>query len=204
MSFTDVLYSLLMSRDHFKNLDIQIFKDKLRNKLFDSDINTTDPCELSSHYFFSCTHVFDQLAPLTSKGFIMREDTKWLTADLRKTKFECRWLEKKLRQSRLQIDHDIYKVSRQRFPRDIIATTVSQVNNNLVKARDDHCKSMWNFLASLTGKGGASQNVQMMMTKESAETFNEFFLNKVDTIIRDIEDKCLRSPKLVQKVVCLF
>ena len=132
--------------------------------------------------------LIDKHAPLHSKSIVLRPSCSWYSNNLHEEKHLKRKLERKWRQSKLTVDHQIYR------------NQCATVNKSLKHAREIHytdkiqsCgrdqKSIYKVTNQLLGKKNEVILPSHSSSNELAQDFSEFFVNKIEGIRSNISSQ---------------
>ena len=110
----------------------------------------TDLDELVSCYNATLTKLIDKHAPGQRKRITVRPKQPWFSNNLAKLKRERRKLERRWIKSKTELDHKIYKQSRNMFANTIEADRCKYLSN-MVSERNGDQKKLFQVVAYLTG-----------------------------------------------------
>ena len=110
----------LMRFRNFRDIDFESFKNDIKQ----SALNTVDSCmdvnALVMHYNNTLKNILDQHAPLKVKQSVRQNGQPWFNGLVNATRKERRKLERKWRQSKLEIDRQKYKIKSKELERLIV------------------------------------------------------------------------------------
>ena len=137
-----------------KSINVDAFKNDIKvSELCSRDF--TDLDELVSCYNATLTKLIDKHAPEQRKRITVRPKQPWFSNNLAKLKRERRKLERKWIKSKTELDHKIYKQSRNMFANTIEADRCKYLSNMVSECNGDQ-KKLFQVVASLTGDKKAS------------------------------------------------
>ena len=147
--------------------------------------------ELLDDFNKKILNAMDAVAPVKTKIMLNRQKTPWRNTTRVKTlKAECRKVERKWRKNKLQIHYDIYKQS------------LSNFNNELLKARQQHfsdiiskninnTRTLFAMVDKLTT--APKQTAPEHLSTEKCNEFACFFTNKIQSIRLNINNVQLNN-----------
>ena len=138
--------------------------------------------ELLSCYNDGMRSLVDKHAPLRTKTIHLRPNSPWYTEELHGAKHLRRRLERKWRQTRLHVDHQIYRQQCTHVNKLIRQTRISYYSNKIAECGHD-TKGLYRIARHLMGdkESGAvlPQNIPPVCL---ADQFSDFFSHKITTI----------------------
>ena len=169
-----------------KNIDMTSFEQDLRQSPL--CVNTSDDLEhLVSQYHQSIHQTLDTHAPVITKTAKVVHKSAWFTTDLRNLKKERRKLEYKWRKTKLEIDHQAFKIARNKFVQEINIQKVNFYSNEVNKCNGDQRK-LYQLVNKLTVGKQESSYPEHSTKKQLANDFGIYFQDKIKKIRTDIED----------------
>ncbi|XP_046581658.1 uncharacterized protein LOC124289095 [Haliotis rubra] len=188
-------HSILMCRNIKK-----IQPDSFRLDLVNSNLLTDPPPDVEDHvvpFHDTLTSLLDKHAPAVEKNVILRPHAPWYDESIRRSKTQRRragqW-----RKTRLEIHRQIYQQCRNATTSLIISAKrkycLHSIQNSMGKPA-----SLYRFMNKLLGKGGDGDRVPPGQSHmELADSFNSFFISKIDTIRQGLSakevDRCFSEP----------
>ncbi|XP_060563505.1 uncharacterized protein LOC132722906, partial [Ruditapes philippinarum] len=184
----------LVSYRKLRAIDIDSFRDDIRKmEFFNKECIPSDIDGFMMEYSDSLTSILDKHAPIINKNITLRPACPWYTEQLHEAKHEKRKLERKWRETKLTIDHQIYR------------THCSSVNKMLKQARVEYytskiesCGNDHKSLSKITkGLLGDTNEVILPFDSSSerlAQKFSDFFIGKIETIRNNIRSQTQSVP----------
>jgi hypothetical protein len=170
---------------NFKQIDHQAFKSDISS----SDLyhkSWTNIHELANCYNKSLLEILDKHAPLKTMKIIDRPKIPWFTDDLKKLKAERRKRERKMLQSGLMADKEVYRKIRDRYSALFQKAKVS-FYTDMINQCARNPKKLFRTVNSLSKK----HQDKALPTYEDrctlAENFGQFFYRKIELINEKID-----------------
>lgn len=169
----------LVSYRNLRTIDIDSFRDDIRKtEFFNKECIPSDIDGFMMEYSDSLTSILDKHAPMINKTITLRPTCPWYTEQLHEPKHEKRKLERKWRETKLTIDHHIYR------------TQCSNVNNMLKQARVEYYtskiesygidhKSLSKITKDLLGDTSEVILPSDSSSERLAQKFSDFFIGKI-------------------------
>ena len=160
------------------------------------------PDELLSCYNDIMRTLVDKHAPLRTKTIHLRPNSPWYTEELHEAKHLRRKLERKWRQTKLNVDHQIYRQQCTHVNKLIRQTRISHYSNKISECGRD-TKGVYRIARHLMGDKGSGavfpQNIPHLCL---AEQFSDFFSKKIadirDGLQQDGTDNTLAEDRHVE------
>jgi hypothetical protein len=130
--------------------------------------------------------LLEKHAPLRTKSIILRNDCPWYTDELYEAKHKKRKLERNWRKSKLCIDHQLYREQCSTVNKLLKEARVTYYSNKIVSDGRDQ-KSLYKIKKHLLGASNEVVLPSSTSTKQLAQDFSNFFINKVEVIRNDIK-----------------
>ncbi|XP_072019033.1 uncharacterized protein [Amphiura filiformis] len=171
---------------NFRDMDIKLFSDDLSAKM-DSIIASEydDLDSLVYAYNTGCQDVLDSHAPITCRTRSVRSQPRWFNKSVQDARQYKRRCERRWRKSRSDTDRQAY-ISSQRKVADVIATEKKlYFKETLLNC---NTKDMFKTVNTLLNKSQCSLP-DCSDPVRLANSFGNFFVNKVDKIRKDVDKK---------------
>ncbi|XP_067653142.1 uncharacterized protein [Haliotis asinina] len=179
----------------------QIQPDSFRQDLVNSNLLTDPPPDVDDHvelFHDTLTSLIDKHAPAVEKKVILHPHAPWYDVSIRRSKTQRRRAERLWRKTRLEIHRQIYQQCRNATTSLIISAKrkycLHSIENSMGKPA-----SLYRLINTLLGKEGDGDRLPPGQShKELADSFNSFFISKIDTIrkgllVKDV-DRCFSEP----------
>lgn len=170
----------------------QMDKDAFRESLLESSIVNnskaeTDPSKLMAMYENNLKSLVSLHAPLTKKKVSNKPKLPWYSSEVAAEKRKLRKLEAQWRQSGLHVHRMLYVNQKGRWM-EKVKLTRKNYYLNLVEELSDDPKSLWRVInGSLVNKAQRLPSGGQLEDDTRAEELRNFFCNKVETIVREIQ-----------------
>ncbi|CAC5417928.1 unnamed protein product [Mytilus coruscus] len=139
--------------------------------------------QLVEHYKGNLSNIFDKHAPVTIKSVILRPNTEWYSDDLEAAKRDKRKAERKWRDSKLEVHHQIFKEKCRTVCKLLYIAKETYYSSKIENCGNDH-KQLFKLTKHLMGKQQQTPLPSSYSDLELSKSFADFFVNKV-VIIRD-------------------
>jgi len=167
--------------------------EKFKQDITESEIqfeNIHDPETLVQTYDTKLSALVDKHAPLRTKSITLRPTCPWYTDELHEAKHIKRNLERKWLKSRLTIDHEIYRNHCAKMNKMLKKARVDFYSDKVTSCGRDQ-KSMHKITKHLLDGPSEIALPSGKASDELAQDFNDFFINKVKGIRKDISEHAL-------------
>ncbi len=170
----------------YKLIDKQTFKTDIEKVVKDSD-NINDNLEnLVKHYNQGLRSVLDKHAPEKECQITERNPTPWTSEELRPWKKELRKLEKKMRESNLEIDKDAFKSKKNEY-NEFLSKRWTDKLTKLIEDNKDNPKEMFKAIEEALNTKGDNPLPDHESDEELANEFSKEFDNKIKRIRDDLD-----------------
>lgn len=169
---------------NLKNVDIPSFASDLGTSLSSMLICAEDSsfAELLNVYNNTLDLELNKVAPLQSKAFPISSAPPWIDAEYRFNRASRRRLESKWRKSKLPEDKTEY-VSQRKFCANMCNEKRCSYYKNLIASKKGDQRALYSIVNGLFDKNKSSCTLpEHNNPKELANTINDFYVNKVDTL----------------------
>ncbi|CAC5412707.1 unnamed protein product [Mytilus coruscus] len=143
--------------------------------------------QLVEHYNGNLSNIFDKHAPVTIKSVILRPNTEWYSDDLKAAKRDKQKAERKWRDSKLEVHHQIFKEKCRTVGKLFIAKK-TYYSSKIENCGNDH-KQLFKLTKHLMGKQQQTPLPSSSSDLELSNSFADFFVNKVVTIRDGLRDQ---------------
>ncbi|KAL3882990.1 hypothetical protein ACJMK2_029291 [Sinanodonta woodiana] len=130
--------------------------------------------------------LLEKHAPLRTKSIILTNDCPWYTDELYEAKHKKRKLELNWRKSKLCIDHQLYREQCSTVNKLLKEAKVTYYSNKIASDGRDH-KSLYKITKHFLGASNEEVLPSSTSSKQLAQDFSNFFINKVEGIRNDIK-----------------
>ncbi|CAG2217672.1 unnamed protein product [Mytilus edulis] len=162
---------------------------------FNTDINcsnfmpnqTATLDELVSTYDSVLSSIIEKHAPMQSKTITLRPNTEWHSSELRTAKTERRKAERKMRKTKLEVHKQLYKEQCIKTHKLLLKCKTDYYSDKILEIGCDQ-KKLFNLTNKLMGNTKTVVLPSRECDKDISNRFGDFFLNKIETIMR-----CLSS-----------
>ena len=187
--------SLSVGRPAFPREDRVYRKVKSIDKAaFARDLAASDlmenPCSdlsgLVDQYNSALSTLLDVHAPLKKKTLIIRPDAPWLDKDILDARKVRRQLERHWRSSRLTVDLDRFKDQRKHV-KNMITAAKSQHHTGEINEHASDLNALFRVTNSIMGTKKATVLPDHESLPTLLESFNEFFVQKIQLIRRNMD-----------------
>jgi hypothetical protein len=122
-----------------RSIDIDSFRDDIRKtEFFNTECIPSDIDGFIVEYSDSLTSILDKHAPMINKTITLRPSCPWYTEQLHEAKHQKRKLERKWRESKLTIDHQIYRTQCADVNKMLKQARVEYYTNKIESSGNDH------------------------------------------------------------------
>ncbi len=125
------------------NIDIDKLKSDIK-KVSDKGLNIDNLVALLDHYNNELNRIIDNHAPMQEHGISLRKPTPWKSENIKPEKQKRRRLERKWRNTRLQIDYNAFK-SQHNIVTSILNTYKIKFYSDLIKRNTNNPKALLRF-----------------------------------------------------------
>jgi hypothetical protein len=169
-----------------RSIDIDSFRDDIRKtEFFNTECIPSDIDGFIVEYSDSLTSILDKHAPMINKTITLRPSCPWYTEQLHEAKHQKRKLERKWRESKLTIDHQIYRTQCADVNKMLKQARVEYYTNKIESSGNDH-KSLSRITKGLLGDTNEVILPSNSSPQHLAQEFSDFFIEKIETIRNNI------------------
>jgi len=147
-------------------------------------LTASDPNTIVDVYNSTLRSIYDNLAPLKTRWINHRPWAPWYDENLRDAKRNKRMKERKYKKSKLTVDKEIFIEACEQYNSLLERTKTTYYKNKIQEANQ---KELFRLVDSLF-----KANKNILPRHESQDTlaneFNNFFINKIRCIMKDIEE----------------
>jgi exonuclease III len=164
----------------------------LCNELSTSDLVMSPSADLNclvSEYNSLLSSLMDTHAPSRTSTLVMRPLVPWMTKEILEEKRLCRQFERKWRKTKLTVHIQIFKAQR-KVVRLLIRKSKVGYFTEKVRASKGNQKALFRLTNELLHPRDIGVLPHHQSTKELANRFSEYFLQKIIDIRRDLDEKC--------------
>ena len=165
--------------------------------VFNSEIIKAGPTNSVRAYNDLLTALIDKFAPAKTITITERPSTPWYTQDIRHAKTICRTLERKWKKSKLSIDHQNFKIQRNRLKWLREKSKRTYIQEKLTTASSP--KDTYHILNSLLHKSSEPQFPPHQNTTELADRFATFFTEKIAAVRLNFDTNSVNQPSIINK-----
>ena len=140
---------------------------------------------LIENYNAAIATVVDRHAPIVTRVVTVRPKTPWLTEELSGAKRNLHRAERRWRKTRLAVHRQMYTTLRDAYRRQLTTTKASHFCTVIHEA-GHNMKTMFGFTNVLLGRSTPVQLPDSRIDLVLAETFHQFFIDKILNIRRAI------------------
>lgn len=187
----------VISYRKIKDLDLHKFKDDIRSSGL-MDMSDKSIHEKAVLYDSVLKETLDIHAPMVHKEIKVKQASPWYNQELREFKRKKRRAEDAWIKSGTEEDAKIFKLFRSEYIRLCDAAKMSFYTNQVLKCEGDQ-KKLYKLILKLTEGEKVTSYPECNNNYELCETFNEFFLEKIDNIMNDIEHN-IQSERIVNVI----
>ena len=142
--------------------------------------------DLVKAYNDQLSPLLDRHAPICTKVITLRPDTAWYTEEIRDLKHERRRWERKWRETKLEVHHDIYREVCRKEAKLIASAKRSYYSDKIQECGRDQ-KHLFRLTKTLMGQNGESPLPRHPSTQQLTEEFSAYFINKITDIRENID-----------------
>ncbi|XP_052799130.1 uncharacterized protein LOC128230724 [Mya arenaria] len=165
-----------------RSIDINSFRDDIRKTdLFNARGISSNIDNFIEEYSNELTLILDKHAPLTTKTITLRPSCPWYSEQLHDAKHQKRKLERKWRESKLSVDHDIYRSQCAVVNRMLKQARVDFYTSKIESYGSDQ-KSLHRITKTLLGNTNEVILPLHSSPKQLAQNFSDFFIGKIENI----------------------
>jgi hypothetical protein len=139
-------------------------------------------------YSKQLTMLVDKHAPLRTKTIVLRPSCPWYTEKLHDLKHQKRKLERKWRESKLKVDHEMYRNKCADVNKALKQARVEYYTSKIEACGRDH-KSLSKITKNLLGDTNEVILPSYSSPKQLANQFSDFFIGKIETIRNNISSQ---------------
>ena len=164
-----------------KSFNIDAFRGDLAAKLSDRETAALDANTCVQNYELIVGSLFDQHAPEQTRTVRIRPNSPWFTEEIRLARHKRRQLERKWRQSRTEINRQIYQEQRLFLNKLISRAKVDYYSSCVTQCNGDQ-KKLFKVVNSLLHKNKKPVLPTCVSVNILVEDFSAFFHQKIATI----------------------
>ncbi|CAG2255706.1 unnamed protein product [Mytilus edulis] len=135
-----------------------------------SDVQDSSVEQLVEHYQGNLSNIFDKHAPVTIKSVVLRPNTEWYSDDLNNAKRDKRKAERKWRDSKLEVHHQIFKEKCRTVGKLLYIAKETYYSSKIENCGNDH-KQLFKLTKHLMGK---QQQTPLPSSSSDLELSNSF------------------------------
>ena len=178
-------------------IDVDTFKnDILNSEVINKSIHLTNVDELVDAYTTGLTLLIDKHAPLRTRTIVLRPTCPWYTEELHEAKHLRRKLERKWQNSRLTVDHQIYR-DQCVIVNKLLKQARIQYYSEKIDSYENDKKHLFKVTKDILGCAKEVVLPSNKNSKELANEFSDFFTDKIERIRDDIKTKNQQFPQTV-------
>ena len=165
---------------NLKNIDIELFKDDLKNKIQDlqNNVNTE---EMYENYIKIITSTIEEHAPSIRKKYTKRKKNSWFNQEALKLKVHRRKAEKIWQRRKCELYKRLYLQADKHYKKHLFQTKKEILRDKLNSGKNKS-KTLYKITKSLTSDISENTLPIATSTKELANAFANFFVEKVNKI----------------------
>ena len=129
--------------------------------------------------------ILDKHAPEATKIVSLKPESPWYTEEVHMAKITKRMAERRWRKSRLTIDREVYIREKNKMKR-VIKHAKSKYFQEQICEKSRNPKALSNLLSRLLNSPNAPPTIPTAPTKSQADTFGDFFKDKIMRIRKTI------------------
>ena len=167
-----------------KSIKTDILRRDLQQIVSESE-NITNLNDLLAHYNSSLEGILNKHAPVIRKFITDRPKLPWYNSQLLVMKQEKRKAERKWRKTRLLCHLQKLKESRSKYAQALNKSKIEHINKLVIDC-DHNVKKLFDLVSNLTGSKTENPMPNSESDKVLANTFADFFLEKIDKIRKDL------------------
>ncbi|CAG2219826.1 unnamed protein product [Mytilus edulis] len=179
-----------------KEIDMTAFKKDIVDCFSCTGIDSSVEQQVE-HYRGNLSNIFDKHAPVTIKSVVLRPNTEWYSDDLNNAKRDKRKAERKWRDSKLEVHHQIFKEKCRTFGKLLYIAKETYYSSKIENCGNDH-KQLFKLTKHLMGKQQQTPLPSSSSDLELSNSFADFFVNKVVTIRDGLRDQNTSKAKTTQ------
>jgi hypothetical protein len=169
-----------------KGINMDIFKENVKT-MADRATSLNDLDDLTENYNTGLMSILDSHAPQQLKTVTMRDPTPWTNEEIAGEKRERRRLEKRMKRTNNEGDKIAFKIQRNKYNTTLRNLRSKYLRDKIIEKKKDP-KGLFKTLNGLLHRKNDTPLPPHNDESELANRFNDFFINKVETI-RDELDK---------------
>jgi len=165
----------------------RIDTSQLRHEISDADFDAVDVDEAVHKYNSILMDLLDTHAPRKTKVIVKKDLREWMNEDILVAKRLKRRAEMKWRKTKLTVFYEIYK-EECTIVKNLIADSKCKFYQDKIKNCDGDQGKLFKIVNSLLGRRKSSDlpTIDNLSDATLAESFNDFFIDKVKNIQSDI------------------
>ncbi|CAG2255708.1 unnamed protein product [Mytilus edulis] len=152
-----------------KEIDVKEIKKDIVDSFSCSGIDSSVE-QLVEHYQGNLSNIFDKHAPVTIKSVVLRPNTEWYSDDLNNAKRDKRKAERKWRDSKLEVHHQIFKEKCRTVGELLYIAKETYYSSKIENCGNDH-KQLFKLTKHLMGK---QQQTPLPSSSSDLELSNSF------------------------------
>ena len=164
----------------YRNFDLPAFKSDILSSVLYTD-PASNASDLADQFSSTMSNILDKHAPLMTKTVVDRPPKPWISPEILETKRERSRLERCWRHSHFPPDRSRFR-SQCKFVRKLINKAKSVFFSNLVSESSSNPHSLWKTLNSILHRTPPNSLPDTHDTATLANSFLEFFTDKIDRI----------------------
>ena len=170
-----------------KKIDLQKFKDQiLQSDLFSCNLDNLDVNEIVNKYNSTLQNLLNKHAPMKTINIRKKDNSPWYSDSLRnlkKTKryFEDKWLKSQSNQCLIE-----FKIIKNQYIKECNSMKTRYYSNKITECGNDS-RQIYKIINSLCQGNTTLQYPDEINNQVLCNKFNEFFSNKVQNIVTEID-----------------
>jgi hypothetical protein len=171
------------------SINVDSFKQDIRNTaFFNTQPISSNIDDFVGEYSKQLTMLVDKHAPLRTKTIVLRPSCPWYTEQLHDLKHQKRKLERRWRESKLKVDHEMYRNKCADVNKALKQARVEYYTSKIEACGRDH-KSLSKITKNLLGDTNEVILPSYSSPKQLANQFSDFFIGKIETIRNNISSQ---------------
>ena len=176
-----------------KNIDVSVLRHKLQEFNIHG-LSCQDLHESARYYSQELVALLDSVAPLKKKVVCQREKYPWYSDSLKELKKERRGAERQWLRSGLCEDHLIFKQKRDTYNKLLKKSKDVCIREKVTQCCGDS-KAMYNLVSNMLCKKADNPMPDCDGSTPLADTFADFFLEKIEKIRTELDGYPLYVPE---------
>ncbi|XP_052791884.1 uncharacterized protein LOC128226025 [Mya arenaria] len=165
-----------------RSINIDNLREDIRNTdFFGNKIIPLDIDTAVEEYSNILNAIIDKHAPLKTKTIVLRPSCPWYTESLHDAKHQKRKLERKWRDSKLAVDHQIYRQHCSEVNKLLKQSRIDYYTSQITQCGNDY-KKLFKVTNTLLGKSNEVTLPSHSSPEQMAQDFSDFFVNKIEKI----------------------